>query len=81
MGASSFVQKVIVDGFALSFMQLPMSKFYAIISQRIYIHNPPPVGNDPKTAIVTLQNFRYVDTFVAKLVNKVRDAAVYGGNQ
>ena len=69
------------NGFALSFMQLPMPKFYAIMTQRIYMHNPPPVGNDPKMVIVTLQNFRYADTFVAILVNKVRNAAVYGGNQ
>ena len=68
-----------MEDYALSFMQLPMND--TIITQRIYIHNPPPIRNEPKAAIVSLQNFWYADTFVAILLNKVRDAAVYGSNQ
>ena len=56
-------------------------EIYAIITQQIHIHNPPPIRNEPKTAIVSLQNFWYADTFVAILLYKVRDAAVYGGNK
>ena len=56
-------------------------EIYAIITLRISIHNPPPIRNEPKMAIVSKQNFWYADKVVAILLYKVRDAAVYGGNQ
>ena len=81
MGASSFVQKVTVDVIHCHSRNYPCQEFYEIITQRIYKHNPPTIRNQPKMAKVRSQNFRYADTFVAILLNKVCNTGVYGGNQ